>query len=187
MERLSKTCNTFIRICELCCCRNMSFAESTIESRKIAIDVWNESDNLSRINLGYSLSDYLACEPYSNEGHAKLREMMEYLSKYMDKHDIEKGEAFTALWIEFHEYVTPDGKNNYEERIKQKPINQIVAEDSVMIDIKNKKLDEVKQLVKDIHMLDEKLNTKNIDPYNEGMSALMNIIEKEYDIMFHIM
>lgn len=186
MGRLSKTCNTFIRICELCCCRNMSFAESTIESRKIAIDVWNESDNLSRINLGYSLSNYLACEPYSNEGHAKLREMMEYLSKYMDKHDIEKDEAFTTLWIEFHEYVTPDGKNNYEERIKQKPINQIVEEDSVMIDIKNRKLEEIKNLVKEIHELDEKLDTKNIDPENDSRSTLVNIIEKEYDCEFVI-
>ena len=165
----------------------MSFADSAIESRKIANDVWNESDHLARIDLGYSLLDYLACDPYSNEGHAKLREMMEYLSKYMDKHDIEKGEAFTALWIEFHEYVTPDGRNNYEERVKNKPINQIVEEDSVMIDIKNKKLEEVKQLVKDIHMLDEKLNTKNIDPTNDGMTALLNIIEEEYDTMFHVM
>ena len=71
--------------------------------------------------------------------------------------------------------------------MNEKNINQIIEEDAIMIDAKNKKLEEVKQLVKDIHMLDEKLNTKNNDPYNEGMSALLNIIEEEYDTMFHVM
>ena len=193
--------DTFVKIVESCCCKSigehsdMSDNNSLLTARSIASKIWMESldwgnthiDLLNHATLNVSISHYLHCAPFTIEGHAKLREMMEYLSKYMDKHNIEKGEVFTALWIEFHECVTPDGKNNYEERIKQKPINQIVEEGNVMIDIKNKKLDEVKQLVKDIHMLDEKLNTKNIDPYNEGMSALLNIIEEEYGTMFHVM
>lgn len=192
---MTRAFDTFVKIVETSCCKPITINSDMPDdvslgtARIIANDVWLKSPSWGNTNdiNSITLIEYLHCYSYSIEGHAKLREMMEYLSKYMDERNIEKGEVFTALWIEFHEYVTPDGKNNYEERIKQKSINQIVEEDSVMIDIKNKKLDEVKQLVKDIHMLDEKLNTKNIDPYNEGMSTLMNIIEEEYDIMFHIM
>ena len=187
--------DTFVKIVETSCCKSITIDSDMPDdvslgtARIIANDVWLKSPSWGNTNdiNSITLIEYLHCYSYSTEGHAKLREMMEYLSKYMDERNIEKGEVFTALWIEFHECVTPDGKNNYEERIKQKPINQIVEEDSVMIDIKNRKLDEVKQLVKEIHELDEKLDTKNIDPYNEGMSALLNIIEEEYDTMFHVM
>lgn len=191
---MTRAFDTFVKIVETSCCKPITIDSDMPDdvslgtARIMANDVWLKSPSWGNTNdiNSIMLIEYLHCYSYSTEGHAKLREMMEYLSKYMDERNIEKGEVFTALWIEFHECVTPDGKNNYEERIKQKPINQIVEEDSVMIDIKNRKLEEIKNLVKEIHELDEKLDTKNIDPENDSRNTLVNIIEKEYDCEFVI-
>ncbi len=189
------TFDTFVKIVEALCCKPISRDSdmpgdiSLGTARIIANDVWLKSPSWGNTNdiNSITLIEYLHCYPYSTEGHAKLREMMEYLSKYMDERNIEKGEVFTALWIEFHECVTPDGKNNYEERIKQKPINQIVEEDSVMIDIKNKKLDEVKCLISEIHELAKKLEIDDTTTeVNTARYELISIIEKEFNCEYRI-
>lgn len=61
-------------------------------------------------------------------------------------------------------------------------IGQIVKEDSIMIDTKYKKLEEVKKLVKEIHELDIKLDTKRLVPEDDAMHDLIRIIENEYNI-----
>lgn len=66
--------------------------------------------------------------------------------------------------------------------MSEKNIGQIVEEDAVMIDAKNKKLEEVKKLVKEIHELDMKLNTKKLVPEDDAMNDLVRIIEKEYSV-----
>ena len=66
--------------------------------------------------------------------------------------------------------------------MSEKNIGQIVEEDAVMIDVKNKKLEEVKKLVKEIHELDIKLDTKRLVPEDDAMNDLVRIIEKEYSI-----
>lgn len=67
-----------------------------------------------------------------------------------------------------------------------KSINQIVEEDAIMIDAKNKKLEEVKKLVKEIHELDIKLNTKRLNRNDDGMYELLRTIENEYDILIYV-
>ena len=189
------TFDTFVKIVEALCCKPISRDSdmpgdvSLGTARIIANDVWLKSPSWGNVNdiNSITLIEYLHCHPYSIEGHAKLREMMEYLSKYMDERNIEKGEVFTALWIEFHECVTLDGRNNYEERIKQKPINQLVEEDEVMIDIKNRKIDEVKCLISEIHELAKKLEIDDTTTeVNTARYELISIIEKEFNCEYRI-
>lgn len=66
--------------------------------------------------------------------------------------------------------------------MSEKNIGQIVEEDAVMIDAKNKKLKEVKKLVKEIHELDIKLDTKRLVPEDDAINDLVRIIEKEYGV-----
>lgn len=66
--------------------------------------------------------------------------------------------------------------------MSEKNIGQIVEEDAVMIDAKNKKLEEVKKLVKEIHELDIKIDTKRLVPEDDAMNDLVCIIEKEYGV-----
>ena len=70
--------------------------------------------------------------------------------------------------------------------MSEKSINQIIEEDAKMIDAKNKKLEEVKKLVKEIHELDVKLDTKRLNPNDDGMDELVRIIEKEYDVLIYV-
>ncbi len=66
--------------------------------------------------------------------------------------------------------------------MSEKNIGQIVKEDSITIDTKYKKLEEVKKLVKEIHELDIKLDTKRLVPEDDAMHDLIRIIENEYNI-----
>ena len=66
--------------------------------------------------------------------------------------------------------------------MSEKDTNQIIEEDAKMIDAKNKKLEEVKKLVKEIHELDVNLNTKRLDPEDDAMLELIRTIENEYNI-----
>ena len=66
--------------------------------------------------------------------------------------------------------------------MSEKGINQIIEEDAIMIDAKNKKLEEVKKLVKEIHELNIKLDTKRLNPEDDAMRELICIIENEYNI-----
>ncbi len=67
-------------------------------------------------------------------------------------------------------------------KMSEKDINQIIEEDAIMIDAKNKKLEEVKKLVKEIHELDIKLDTKRLNPEDDAMRELIRTIENEYNI-----
>ena len=68
----------------------------------------------------------------------------------------------------------------------KKDINQIIEEDAIMIDAKNKKLEEIKKLVKEIHELDIKLDTKRLNPNDDGKYALLRTIEEEYNILIYV-
>lgn len=70
--------------------------------------------------------------------------------------------------------------------MSEKGINQIIEEDAIMIDAKNKKLKKVKKLVKEIHELDIKLNTKRLNRNDDGMYELLRTIENEYDILIYV-
>jgi adenine C2-methylase RlmN of 23S rRNA A2503 and tRNA A37 len=70
--------------------------------------------------------------------------------------------------------------------MSEKDINQIIEEDAIMIDAKNKKLEEIKKLVKEIHELDIKLDTKRLNPNDDGKYTLLRTIEEEYDILIYV-
>ena len=71
--------------------------------------------------------------------------------------------------------------------MNKKSINQIIEEDAIMIDARNKKLEEVKKLVKEIHELDVKLDTARLadqkDDDGRYVNVLLNIIEEEYNVV----
>ena len=70
--------------------------------------------------------------------------------------------------------------------MSEKDINQIIEEDAIMIDAKNKKLEEIKKLVKEIHELDIKLDTKRLNSNGDGMDALLRAIEEEYNVLIYV-
>ena len=67
---------------------------SRSNTKSILAKAFNENEYQGAISI---IRDYLSVYPPSFEGHARLREMVIYISEYMDYHDEPKGDNFYKI------------------------------------------------------------------------------------------
>lgn len=108
--------DVFINVVKRCFNLNNMKVTDDIQARRIVQDILEESDNPK--NAEITAREYLSITPFSYEGHARLRQMMIYMSAYMDKHNVKKGETFKEIYKQLVEMVKPDGRSNAEEYYK---------------------------------------------------------------------
>ena len=125
--------------------------------------------------------DYLMVHPLSFEGHARLREMVIYMSEYMDYHDEPKGENFNKIYKEFVEMVKPDGHSNAENYFREHSDDE---QASIIKDIENE-LTIVGSYLRRLYKLSMELENK-YKPYS-GENTIKNtkmiiqsMVESEY-------
>lgn len=146
-----------------------------INVRLIIQNIWDESDNPK--NAEITAREYLSIPPFSYEGHARLRQMMIYMSEYMDKHNIEKGETFKEQYKQLVEMVKPDGRSNVEEYYKT---HDTAKYEHLMIRNIEHSLDGVETNIRRAFRLSNELGTKNgeytVEKLNKMIQQLLNNI-----------
>lgn len=110
---MSNTHHVFINVVKRCFNLDNMKVTDELQAMRIVQDIWEESDNPEKLKI--KASDYLSVSSFEYEGHARLRQMVIYMSEYMDKRNIEKGETFNKLYTQLVEMVKPDGRSNAEE------------------------------------------------------------------------
>ena len=191
--------NTFEKIVEQCFDyaleRSADGRPVDAEGRKARIDRWIESIyffiveeypesklarafNINRFPGAVSIiRDYLTVHPFSFKGHARLREMVIYISEYMDYHDEPKGENFNKIYKEFVEMVKPDGHSNAENYFREHSDDEQI---SIIKDIENE-LTIVGSYLRRLYKLSMKLENK-YKPYS-GEYTISNVKMKIRSMM----
>lgn len=160
-------------------CFNLNTASLTddLNASRIIQNMWEESNNPKKLEI--KARDYLSISPFGYEGHARIRQMMIYMSEYMDKHNIEKGEAFNALYTQLVEMVKPDGRSNAEEYYKS---HDTTKYESMVIRKIETSLVGVEINIRDAFRLSNELGTKN-DEYS--MEKIKEKIQQRLDYIYN--
>lgn len=164
---------TFIDIVKRCFNLNTASMADVLDASRIIQHIWEESDNPKK------LEDYLSIPPFGREGHARIRQMMIYMSEYMDKHNIEKGETFNRLYTQLVEMFRPDGRSNVEEYYKAHDTTKY--ENLVIRNIESA-LVGVGTNIREAFRLSNELGTKN-DEYT--MEKLKEKIQQRLDYIYN--
>lgn len=169
--------HTFINVVKQCFNLDNVKVTDELQARHIVQDIWEESDNPKKLEI--NASEYLSIPVYGYEGHARLRQMVIYMSEYMDKRNIEKGETFNKLYTQLVEMVKPDGRSNAEEYYKAHDTTKY--ENLVIRNIENA-LVGVEINIRDAFRLSNELGTKN-DEYT--MEKIKEKIQQRLDYIYN--
>ena len=174
---MPNTHHAFINVVKQCFNLESMSVTDDLKAVHMVQDIWEESDNPKKLEI--TSREYLSIPPFGYEGHARLRQMMIYMSEYMDKHNIEKGETFNELYIQLVEMVKPDGRSNAEEYYKTHDTTKY--EDLVIRNIENA-LVGVEINIRDAFRLSNELGTKN-DEYT--MEKIKEKIQQRLDYIYN--
>lgn len=169
--------HAFINVVKQCFNLNSKSVTDDLEAVHIIQDIWKESDNPKKLEI--TSREYLSIPPFGYEGHARLRQMVIYMSEYMDKRNIEKGETFNMLYTQLVEMVKPDGRSNAEEYYKTHDTTKY--ENLVIRNIENV-LVGVEINIRDAFRLSNELGTKN-DEYT--MEKIKEKIQQRLDYIYN--
>ena len=167
----------FINVVKQCFNLESMSVTDDLKAVHIVQDIWEESDNPKKLEI--NSREYLSVPPFGYEGHARLRQMVIYMSEYMDKRNIEKGETFNKLYTQLVEMVKPDGRSNAEEYYKAHDTTKY--ENLVIQNIENA-LVGVEINIRDAFRLSNELGTKN----NEyTMEKIKEKIQQRLDYIYN--
>lgn len=174
---MPNTHHAFINVVKQCFNLESMSVTDDLKAVHIVQDIWEESDNPKKLEI--NSREYLSIPPFGYEGHARLRQMVIYMSEYMDKRNIEKGETFNKLYTQLVEMVKPDGRSNAEEYYKTHDTTKY--EDLVIRNIENA-LVGVEINIRDAFRLSNELGTKN-DEYT--MEKIKEKIQQRLDYIYN--
>jgi len=174
---MPNTHHAFMNVVKQCFNLNTTSVTDDLNTLHIIQDIWEESDNPKKLKI--KASDYLSIPPFGYEGHARLRQMVIYMSEYMDKHNIEKGEAFNKLYTQLVEMVKPDGRSNAEEYYKA---HDTTKYENLVIGNIEHSLIGVEINIREAFRLSNELGTKN-DEYT--MEKIKEKIQQRLDYIYN--
>ena len=83
---MPNTHHAFINVVKQCFNLESMSVTDDLKAVHIVQDIWEESDNPKKLEI--NSREYLSIPPFGYEGHARLRQMVIYMSEYMDKFSV---------------------------------------------------------------------------------------------------